>query len=314
MLFGFVRSADAAGLPAQRPLRAHGHGRGRRRSSSPTRPWPRPFRSPAASGASTATRTSTRATATSTQGDFVGYLQNHEIKVGGAYIKRTTEAIDIFTGGQQVSKRIDEDSGRSTTRTRSSGRGSGGGEAVPVPFNDVHLNSIDYSAFVQDSWKVLPNLTADVGIRFDRTDVKGFDGSVVSRLTNAVAAARRRDLGSVEAGHRQGLRLLRPLLLRDPDRHQRPRLRQRAVRHDVQLRPAQHGARPDGAQPSAPGPAGRRVQRARRSEPPRACTRTSSRSVSRRRWTRPSPSSSRACTAVSGTPSTTAATSTTARR
>jgi TonB dependent receptor-like, beta-barrel len=55
---------------------------------------------------------------------------------------------------------------------------------VPVPFNDVHLNSTDYAAFVQDSWKVRPNLTVDAGLRFDRTDVKGFDGKIVSRLTN----------------------------------------------------------------------------------------------------------------------------------
>ena len=48
----------------------------------------------------------------------------------------------------------------------------------------MHLNSTDYSAFLQDSWKILPNLTADAGLRFDRTDIKGFDGKVVSRLTN----------------------------------------------------------------------------------------------------------------------------------
>ena len=117
-------------------------------------------------------------------GDFVAYVQNHEIKVGAAYIQRSTEAIDLFTGGQQVSKRIDEDSGTIYYAHTFFGTRLGGGEAVPVPFNDVHLNSNDYSAFLQDSWKILPNLTVDAGLRFDRTDVKGFDGKVVSRLTN----------------------------------------------------------------------------------------------------------------------------------
>lgn len=117
-------------------------------------------------------------------GDFVAYFHDHEFKAGVAYIKRATEAIDQFTGGQEVSKRIDQDTNTIYYAHTFFGSRLGGGEAVPVPFNDVHLNSIDYSAFVQDSWKILPSLTADVGLRFDRTDVKGFDGKVVSRLTN----------------------------------------------------------------------------------------------------------------------------------
>jgi outer membrane receptor protein involved in Fe transport len=117
-------------------------------------------------------------------GDFVAYVQNHEVKVGGAFIQRTTEAIDLFTGGQQVSKRIDENSGTIYYAHTFFGTRLGGGDAVPVPFNDVHLHSNDYAAFLQDSWKILPNLTLDAGLRFDRTDVKGFDGKVVSRLTN----------------------------------------------------------------------------------------------------------------------------------
>jgi len=117
-------------------------------------------------------------------GDYVAYFQNHEVKVGGAYIERSTEAIDVFTGGQQVSKRLDEDSNTIYYAHTFFGTRLGGGDAVPVPFNDVHLNSTDYAAFVQDSWKPLSNLTIDAGLRFDRTDVKGFDQKVVSRLTN----------------------------------------------------------------------------------------------------------------------------------
>jgi outer membrane receptor protein involved in Fe transport len=101
---------------------------------------------------------------------------NHEVKVGGAYIQRATEAIDLFTGGQQVAKRIDEDSGTTYYAHTFFGSRLGGGDAVPVPFNDVHLRSNDYAAFVQDSWKALHNLTIDAGLRFDRTDIKGFDG------------------------------------------------------------------------------------------------------------------------------------------
>ena len=118
------------------------------------------------------------------QADMVGYLSSHEVKVGGAFVQRTTEATDIFSGGQQVTKYLDEDSGQIYYGHTFFGTRLGGGEPVPVPFNDVHLHSNDYSAFVQDSWKVLNNLTIDAGLRFDRTDVKGFNGAVVSRLTN----------------------------------------------------------------------------------------------------------------------------------
>ena len=117
--------------------------------------------------------------------DFVGYLHDHEVKLGGSFVQRTTEATDIFTGGQEVTKYLDEGSGQIYYgHTFFGTRPAGGGEPVPVPFNDVHLHSNDYSAFVQDSWKVLNNLTVDAGLRFDRTDVKGFDQHVVSRLTN----------------------------------------------------------------------------------------------------------------------------------
>jgi outer membrane receptor protein involved in Fe transport len=116
--------------------------------------------------------------------DFVAYPSNHEVKVGGAFIQRATEAIDLFTGGQQVAKRIDEDSGTTYYAHTFFGTRLGGGDAVPVDSNDVHLRSNDYSAYVQDSWKALHNLTIDAGLRFDRTDIKGFDGKIVSRLTN----------------------------------------------------------------------------------------------------------------------------------
>src|SRR4029077_4970666 len=106
--------------------------------------------------------------------DFVGYFHEHELKDVGDYIERSTEDIDIFNGGPQVSKRIDDNRGTIYYAHPFFGTRLGGGAAVPVPFNDVHLNSTDYSAFLQDSWKILPNLTADAGLRFDRTDVKGF--------------------------------------------------------------------------------------------------------------------------------------------
>jgi hypothetical protein len=115
------------------------------------------------------------------QGDFTAYFGPHEIKAGGAYVKRETEALDIFTGGQQVTKYLDQPTG-TVYYGHTFFAAVPSDNPAPLPFNDVTLNSIDYSAFVQDSFKPLRNLTVDVGLRWDRTDIRAFDGTTVARL------------------------------------------------------------------------------------------------------------------------------------
>jgi hypothetical protein len=115
--------------------------------------------------------------------DFVAYPSNHEVKVGGAFVQRATEAIDLFTGGQQVAKRIDEDSGTTYYAHTFFGRAS----AAATPSRSVQRRpspSNDYSAFVQDSWKALPQPDDRRGPPLRPHRLQGLRRKIVSRLTN----------------------------------------------------------------------------------------------------------------------------------
>jgi Carboxypeptidase regulatory-like domain/TonB-dependent Receptor Plug Domain len=115
--------------------------------------------------------------------DFTAYIGDHEAKIGGSYVKRQTDAIDIFTGGQLVTKFFDQASGL-TYYQHTFFAGATSANPVPIPANNVHLESIDYSAFLQDTWKLARDVTIDVGLRWDRSDIKGFNGATVARLNN----------------------------------------------------------------------------------------------------------------------------------
>ncbi len=113
------------------------------------------------------------------RGDYSASLGSHEIKIGGDYMDGKTTA-STFTSGLQYIREYNEHGqvyyahnfyARSTT------------DLTPVD-NSVTPHTISTSAFLQDSWKILPGLTVNAGIRWDRENLQNFAGQSVILLTN----------------------------------------------------------------------------------------------------------------------------------
>jgi outer membrane receptor protein involved in Fe transport len=113
------------------------------------------------------------------RGDFSFYFGDHEIKVGGDYMDGKTTA-STFTSGLQVVQKYNE---RGTTYYAHNFFARSTTDLTPVD-NAVSPRTVNTSAFFQDSWKVLPGLTLNAGIRWDRENLKDFGGNSVILLTN----------------------------------------------------------------------------------------------------------------------------------
>ncbi|HEY3204374.1 MAG TPA: TonB-dependent receptor [Thermoanaerobaculia bacterium] len=113
------------------------------------------------------------------RGDLSLYLGNHEMKVGGDYQVGKTNAITTISGLQQVSKFNEY----GQTYYAHSFWAAGPGDLTPVN-NTVSPKTYNESAFFQDSWKVLPGLTLNAGVRWDREDLRSYTGESVITLTN----------------------------------------------------------------------------------------------------------------------------------
>jgi Carboxypeptidase regulatory-like domain/TonB-dependent Receptor Plug Domain len=111
--------------------------------------------------------------------DFALYKGNHEIKVGADYQNGKTTAITAFTGGQGVRKYSEFGQiyyahiffAKSTTDLSPA-------DSVISPRN------IDASVYLQDSWKVLPGLTVNAGLRWDQEDMRDYLDETVIKTTN----------------------------------------------------------------------------------------------------------------------------------
>jgi outer membrane receptor protein involved in Fe transport len=109
------------------------------------------------------------------------YLGNNEIRVGGDYMDGKTTAITNISGQQFIQKY--NEYGQvyyahnfwSDTTTESA--------LTPVD-NTVSPNTINTSFFLQDSWKILPGLTLNAGIRWDHENLRDYLGQSVITLTN----------------------------------------------------------------------------------------------------------------------------------
>ncbi|HYB52425.1 MAG TPA: TonB-dependent receptor, partial [Thermoanaerobaculia bacterium] len=113
------------------------------------------------------------------RGDTSLYFANQEIKVGGDWQDGTTTAITNISG-QQYIQRFNE---YGQTYYAHSFWAAGPNDFTPVD-NVVKPNTINMSVFFQDSWKILPNLTLNAGIRFDQENLKNYAGQNVITLTN----------------------------------------------------------------------------------------------------------------------------------
>ena len=113
------------------------------------------------------------------RGDLTFYLGSNEAKLGGDYQTGKTTAFTFYTGGQQVQKFNEYGQTYYAHNFFSSGADS----TVPID-NTVTPKTIDWGWYLQDSWKILPNLTLNLGVRWDREDIKDYTGSTVISTTN----------------------------------------------------------------------------------------------------------------------------------
>ena len=113
------------------------------------------------------------------RGDFTFYLGSQEIKVGGDWQNGKTTAITNISGKQYVQKFNEF----GQTYYAHNFWAASPSDFTPVD-NVVQPNTINASAFFQDSWKILPGLTLNAGIRWDQENLKNFAGETVIKLNN----------------------------------------------------------------------------------------------------------------------------------
>jgi outer membrane receptor protein involved in Fe transport len=118
------------------------------------------------------------------------FLSTHEVKLGIDYENNKTTAIDYYTGGQLVSiyncptpapgvtpcapgnTFYYQHSYYSTSTSNPvAGYLPNGNTVVP------HIYRLGF--FAQDSWRVMPNLTVNLGIRYDQEDVRDYNGDTI---------------------------------------------------------------------------------------------------------------------------------------
>jgi hypothetical protein len=118
------------------------------------------------------------------------FIASHEIKGGIDFENNLTESTDIYSGGAQLNKY------NCTTAICTGAHANDpfyyGHQFYTVTTDKTKLESAflpggntvqprayRLGAFLQDSWKVIPNLTVNVGVRFDQEDIRRFDGSEI---------------------------------------------------------------------------------------------------------------------------------------
>ena len=113
------------------------------------------------------------------RGDFTAYLGKHEIKGGGDYMDGKTTAI-TFTSGLQVVQKYNN---FGQTYYAHNFFAASTTDLTPVS-NTVSPHTISTGAFLQDSWKIIPGLTLNAGLRWDKENLENFSGQTVIDLTN----------------------------------------------------------------------------------------------------------------------------------
>jgi len=124
------------------------------------------------------------------KGSGTAFLGTHEIKGGVDYENNLTVAADAFSGGVQLSK-------YNCTPGVCTGAHAGDAFYYAHSFytlttdktnlqsaflpggNTVQPRVYRLGAFLQDAWKVLPNLSVHLGLRYDQEDVRAADGTKI---------------------------------------------------------------------------------------------------------------------------------------
>jgi outer membrane receptor for ferrienterochelin and colicin len=110
------------------------------------------------------------------------FLAGHEIKGGFEYERQNADVIKRESGGQLVT--IFDNPNNPAMPVYQHFYWSVPGASVPdnVPISQLNASPHHqmYSAYLQDSWAVLPNLTLNAGIRWDRQQI--FDSSGIKQI------------------------------------------------------------------------------------------------------------------------------------
>ena len=127
---------------------------------------------------------------------FLGSLEkfwgNHDIKLGGEYEKETADVIKRMSGGQQVLKFDNPNPADNaitpfiyqhnywTTKTAT---------IADAPLSELNASPEHKmtTVYLQDKWNVLPNLTVNLGVRWDRQQIIDSAGVQQINLKNDVA-------------------------------------------------------------------------------------------------------------------------------
>jgi hypothetical protein len=121
------------------------------------------------------------------RGDFTFYAGINEVKVGGDWMKGTTDAITYYTGrgeggypGGQLVELHNEYGQQYYSHDFFAVSGS---DLTPID-NIISPSTIDYGAYIQDSIRILPSLTVNAGLRWDEEKVRDYSSTTVIHTKN----------------------------------------------------------------------------------------------------------------------------------
>jgi carboxypeptidase family protein/TonB-dependent receptor-like protein len=118
------------------------------------------------------------------------FISTHEIKGGVDFENNLTESTDAYSGGAQLQK-------FACTSAICTGAHAGDAfyyghnfytlttdktkleSALLAGGNTVAPRAYRLGVFLQDTWKVVPNLTVHVGVRYDQEDIRKYDGTEI---------------------------------------------------------------------------------------------------------------------------------------
>ena len=107
------------------------------------------------------------------------YAGSHEVKIGADYMDGRTQSTRFYTGLQQVS--IYNENG--PVYYVHDFLGTNPADPVVVPTYNRGARVLDYGGYLQDSWRAAPNLTVNVGLRWDGEQTHTVSGETVLRFS-----------------------------------------------------------------------------------------------------------------------------------